>query len=388
MNIVIDPEFKAFIHSLKTEEYAQLEQNIKDEGCRDPLVLWGNVLVDGHNRYEICTRHGIAFNTVSKEFKDRDAVMDWMDANQLGRRNLTPDQFTYHLGRLYNRQKKALGGQIPNSRVDQIEPPISTAEKLAKEHAVSAATVKRAGQIASAVERAAPEIQQAMKAGLMPVTQAAKIADASPEFQRAVAKKVTEENTKPNEAIRLVKAETIEAREIETPSGKFRVIYADPPWSYGNTMPDDFKEQRDHYPVMSMDDLCAMPVKDMAADDAVLFLWVTSPILEESFALVKAWGFKYKASFVWDKVGHVMGHYNSVRHEFLLVCVRGSCQPDVRKLFDSVVTEERTSHSKKPAQFYEMIETIYTQGRRIELFARNRRDGWEAYGYEPDKFAA
>jgi N6-adenosine-specific RNA methylase IME4 len=109
---------------------------------------------------------------------------------------------------------------------------------------------------------------------------------------------------------------------------------------------------------------------------------VTSPILEESFQVIRAWGFKYKASFVWDKVHHNMGHYNSVRHEFLLVCVRGSCQPDVRKLFDSVQSIERTEHSKKPAEFYGIIETIYTNGDRLEMFARNPREGWKGYGHQ------
>ena len=85
---------------------------------------------------------------------------------------------------------------------------------------------------------------------------------------------------------------------------------------------------------------------------------------------------------IWDKVKHNMGHYNSVRHEFLLVCTRGSCQPDERKLFDSVQTIERTEHSKKPEEFRQIIDTIYPYGSRIELFARRPSEGWEAWGNE------
>ncbi|MEW6016478.1 MAG: MT-A70 family methyltransferase [Pseudomonadota bacterium] len=168
----------------------------------------------------------------------------------------------------------------------------------------------------------------------------------------------------------------------ELPSGKYRVIYADPPWKYGNTMPAYFTEQADHYPLMTVEQICAMPIADLAEDNAVLFLWATSPILEEAFDVIRAWGFKYKASFVWDKVKHVMGHYNSVRHEFLLIAVRGSCQPDQQRLFDSVVSIERTEHSAKPEYFREIIDTLYTHGRRIELFARRRADGWDCYGNE------
>ena len=166
------------------------------------------------------------------------------------------------------------------------------------------------------------------------------------------------------------------------PTDKYRVVYADPPWKYGNTMPDYFSEQADHYKLMTVKEISEMPIKEIVEDNAVLFLWVTSPILEESFQIINSWGFKYKSSFVWDKVKHNMGHYNSVRHEFLLVCVRGSCQPDVQKLFDSVHSEERTEHSKKPEHFRQVIDTIYPNGKRIELFARNKAEGWDVYGNE------
>ena len=126
-----------------------------------------------------------------------------------------------------------------------------------------------------------------------------------------------------------------------------------------------------------------MPIKDIAEDDAVLFLWVTSPKLVEAIPIINAWGFEYKTSFVWDKVKHNMGHYNSVRHEFLLICGRGCSVPDVGTLMDSVITIERSDkHSEKPAYFREMIDTLYPHGSRIELFARTKADGWEVWGNE------
>ena len=132
---------------------------------------------------------------------------------------------------------------------------------------------------------------------------------------------------------------------------------------------------------MSIDELCALPVADMTEENAVLFLWTTSPLLEECFEVIRSWGFKYKTSFVWDKVKHNMGHYNSVRHELLLVCTKGSCTPDVPKLFDSVVSVERTAkHSEKPEVFREMIDTLYTTGRKIELFARKTTPSWDTWG--------
>jgi N6-adenosine-specific RNA methylase IME4 len=168
----------------------------------------------------------------------------------------------------------------------------------------------------------------------------------------------------------------------DAPTNKYRIIYADPPWDYGaHAQPDYQTEQRDHYPVMPLDEICAIQIRDWVEDNAVLFLWVTSPILEKSFQVIRAWGFEYKASFVWDKIKHNMGHYNSVRHELLLICTRGSCHPDSQQLFDSVQSIERGKHSEKPAEFYDIIETLYTHGRKLEVFARRRRDGWDAWGH-------
>jgi len=174
-------------------------------------------------------------------------------------------------------------------------------------------------------------------------------------------------------------------KEIQLPSDKYRIIYADPPWKYNDTMAGELSEKyggaEKHYPCMSIDELCALDIKGIIDDNAVLFIWTTSPMLEDSFKVIKAWGFKYKTSFIWDKVLHCMGHYNSVRHEFLLVCTKGSCTPDVKKLFDSVVTIERSkNHSEKPEEFRKMIDTLYPHGKRIELFARVSVDGWDGYG--------
>lgn len=172
-------------------------------------------------------------------------------------------------------------------------------------------------------------------------------------------------------------------REIELANEpeKYRIVLADPPWSYSNTMPEYFIEQGDHYSLMTIDEICALPIKKITTENSVLFLWVTSPIFEESFQVVKSWGFEYKSSFVWDKIKHNMGHYNSLRHELLLVCTRGSCRPDTNKLYDSFVSIERTEHSEKPKYFRELIDTLYPTGRRIEIFARKKADNEEAREY-------
>jgi N6-adenosine-specific RNA methylase IME4 len=119
-----------------------------------------------------------------------------------------------------------------------------------------------------------------------------------------------------------------------------------------------------------------------ADDNAILFMWVTAPLLKRCFPIIEAWGFDYKANFVWDKEKHVMGFYNSVRHEHLLIATKGSCTPDIKKLFDSVQSIKRTEHSRKPSGFYDIIETLYDHGRKLELFARSGRRGWDSVGNE------
>jgi N6-adenosine-specific RNA methylase IME4 len=168
--------------------------------------------------------------------------------------------------------------------------------------------------------------------------------------------------------------------KVRPPTGKYRVIYADPPWDYGNSGLQSYGHASHHYPSMTIEELCALPIADIAEKDAVLFLWVTSPLLYEAAPVITAWGFTYKTSFVWDKVKHNFGHYNSVRHELLLVCTRGSCTPDVKELHDSVQTIERSEkHSEKPEEFRTIIDGLYTSGARIELFARGTHPGWEGW---------
>lgn len=230
------------------------------------------------------------------------------------------------------------------------------------------------------------KVKQAAKAIDETVRQ---IAEAAPDL----AQKVKSGELKPAEAKRELKKRQTMDKVDALPDGQYRVIYADPPWKYNDKLELSTKNGGEsygpadaHYRQLSIDELCFLSddsgrkVADLPADDAVLFLWTTSPILEDTFSVIKAWGFEYKTSFVWDKVKHNMGHYNSVRHEFLLVCTRGSCTPDNSKLFDSVLSIERGEHSAKPKEFREIIDTIYPHGPRIELFARERIAGWDAWG--------
>ena len=359
---------------MKGQAFDALVANIRENGLLDSVTLFEGMILDGRNRYRACRPAGVTPSFVEYRGNDPEGFSD--SANG-ARRHLSESQ------RAMVAAKKAT-----MERGDNQHRPIglcSQAEAAAKLN-VSERSLKRARVV---VDHGSPDLIDAVEQDEIAIARAAILARQSHEFQSAVIAKMRAEEIRPQEAMRRVKAEMIEQGRLAAPTGKYRVIYADPPWSYGNTQQDEFGEQRDHFPVMELDDICALEIEAIAEDNAVLFLWVTSPMLKDCFDVIDAWGFEYKASFVWDKVKHVMGHYNSVRHELLLVCTRGSCQPDVRTLIDSVQVIERTAeHSEKPAEFRQIIDMIYPHGARIELFARTSHPGWAVWGYEAPHVAA
>lgn len=155
LNITIKEELRMLIPPLTAEEIAGLEQSIKTEGCREPIILWKdreeNILIDGHNRYRICQDNNLPFKTLFKEFKNLDEVKDWMIDNQLSRRNLTELQKSYLRGLQYSREKKSVGGDKKKSsgQNDQME----TREKLAQEHKVSPKTIQRDEKFALGLDK-------------------------------------------------------------------------------------------------------------------------------------------------------------------------------------------------------------------------------------------
>lgn len=369
MQINIDPEFKSLIPPLTDEEYDGLRDSILADGCRDALVLWDGVLIDGHNRYEICTKHNVPFDTIQMDFDNRDEVITWIIENQFGRRNLP----MYERAKLALRLKPMIAERAKETqgmRTDICQNSdrcyTDTKRELAKAAGVSHDTIAKVEKIEA---KASPEVKAQLRSGEMSINQAYK------DIKREELRQEREE------AIReqIDRPKTSNHIDIFTTQNKYRVIYADPPWSYNDKQNIEVLGGAEkHYTTMALDELCALPVP--AEDNAVLFMWVTSPLLEDGFKVINAWGFKYKSSFVWDKIAHNMGHYNSVRHEFLLIATKGSCTPDVPRLFDSVVSIERTEHSRKPNEFRNMIDTLYPSGGRLEMFAREAPEGWDVWG--------
>lgn len=358
---------------LEGPDYDELKADIAKNGLLEAIWLHPDgSIIDGRNRHRACieTETQPRFRTWSGQ----GSLVAFVVSLNLHRRHLTSSQravIALDVLPLLEREAKQRQVDLSGGNWQAAHSDTNYTENLGEivtqglgrstEHAANLFnTNNRYVKDAKKLQRQAPDLLASVKIGEITIPQAKR---------------------------ELVKRQKKEAQPL--PSNKYRVVYADPPWKYGNDgiigETDHYGHTGRHYPSMTISELCEMgpKVKEMTERNAVLFLWVTSPLLEECFPVIRAWGFKYKTSFVWDKIKHNYGHYNSVRHELLLICTRGSCTPDNVQLFDSVQNIERSdTHSEKPEEFRAIIDTIYTHGKRIELFARKEIEGWDYWGNE------
>lgn len=170
-----------------------------------------------------------------------------------------------------------------------------------------------------------------------------------------------------------------ESRPEPLPPGQFRTIVADPPWQYSNTRTRGAAE--DHYPTMTLEELCRLNVSERAAEQSHLYLWVTNNFLLEGFEILAAWGFEYKTCLTWVKPQMGMGNYFRGSTEHVLFGVRGGLKT-LRNNQVNWFEAKRTQHSAKPDLFYELVETC-SPGPYLEMFARRARLGdWQYWGNE------
>ena len=171
---------------------------------------------------------------------------------------------------------------------------------------------------------------------------------------------------------------------IPFPDKKYQIIYADPPWSYNGGMMNS--SVTDHYSVMNINDICNLPVKNIANDSCILFMWVTLPKLNQFMSVINSWGFEYKSTaFVWCKKNKIsdsfflgLGRWTRANPEICVLATKGS----IKRLSKSVRQLQVFpigSHSKKPEQFKNLIIELVGDLPRIELFARQKTEGWDAW---------
>ncbi|MDR2572397.1 MAG: hypothetical protein LBD23_19160 [Oscillospiraceae bacterium] len=180
-NIIIDEEFESLLPKLDETTFETLENNLLEYGVRDALVLWNDILIDGYNRYKICTKHNVPFNTVNMEFNSREEVLMWISNNQIARRNLTPVQLSHYRGVYYNAVKKMKGSsnqytaKSANPQSEGEQSRSATARDVGKRFNVSRATIERDGKVASAlneIAKVSPEAKRKILSGEIPVDRA------------------------------------------------------------------------------------------------------------------------------------------------------------------------------------------------------------------------
>lgn len=174
---------------------------------------------------------------------------------------------------------------------------------------------------------------------------------------------------------------------IPFPDKKYRIILADPPWPYDNPKSNLPRLGGKTYPTMSLEEILCLPVDEIAAEDCALFLWVTMPKLNEVFNVIEAWGFRYiTCAFVWVKqnpkgkgIYSGLGHWTNGNAEICLFCKKGSPKR-VDRSVKQIVLAPRGRHSAKPAEIRNRIVHLMGDLPRIELFAREHVEGWDAWG--------
>lgn len=361
-------------------EFFALVEDIKTHGLREPIVLDidGRIL-DGRNREKACRRASVEPRYVT--YDGPDAVAYVLSEN-LHRRHLSESQRAMVAARVATLRRE---DSLKQNRSVTAKAVTATQPEVASRLNVSVDSVQRARRV---IDRGTDELVQAVDAGDIPVSAAAILVEARPEDQRTIVGKVQSGAARSvTEAKRQVRKETLPER-VMFPDGKYRVIYADPPWQYNDARATgDHRETTaaaQHYPTMSTSDICSLAIADLAAPDSVLFMWGTFPLLPDALAVIAAWGFKYKTAFVWSKGRGTFGHYHTADAELLFVATRGSCTPDVDKRETQVQAIPRPgAHSRKPHEFRDLIDRMYSVGPRIELFARGQLpDGWTGWGNE------
>ena len=304
----------------------------------------------------------------------RDRAKEWILRNQFGRRNLNPMQRAELALKLEpliaaraKQKQREHGGTAPGQSLRQNSEEVSTKKELAKVAGVSHDTLSRAKAI---LENADPETVASVRSGKKSINEAYKFVRQKKRRESLV---VSPEHQTP--ACCSV-GDLAEAARGRT---RFATIYADPPWKYGNQSSRAATD--DHYGTMTVEEICALPVNAIASDAALLWLWCTNGFLVEALTrVIPAWGFEFKSVMVWCKPQMGTGNYVRVSHEFLLIASRGGLRPDGTNQTSWLVSD-RERHSVKPHAFREIVEHI-SPGPRIELFAREVRPRWTAWGNE------
>jgi hypothetical protein len=364
--ITVKPGFKFLLPPLSEEEYKGLENSILEEGCREPILLWDNVIIDGHNRYEICCKHDVRFNTKDTVFRNEKQARIWIYRNQLEKRNLKDvDRIKVAMALSEELEEKARevstnnlkqfqSGDnekstecwVPNTRKNETP---QESQNRRNKNRVNAQLADLAGVSTDKVFRYKEILEHGTPEEIAEVESSeAKIC---PTYDKMVARSRKETSA------------------VSFPQEKYRVVYS------------DFYERDDSIlgwtPKRKTLDIRNIPVKQFLSDQAICFLWSPPNYLIETLLVMKNWGFKFVTSFVAEGEPFIDSH-NSLDHMHVLVGEKNGCIPDVKKHVSSVLDKQKYGKDRY-VKFRHLIEELYTEGNKIELFPEHKTLGWDKY---------
>lgn len=411
----IRENFKSLIPPLTPDEYRQLEENILSDGIRDPLVLWGDILIDGHNRYEIAKKHGLTFQTVQRGFDSEDAAALWIIDNQFGRRNL-PETDRMILAQkksgifsaMAKARQSAAGKQygagmqkeeiavVKNNKsyspIDLPQPATAPAVKPTTQKPETPATVKKELTAPKPPLHTRAEVAKMAGVSESKLAQFEQIQKKKPEMVDEIRKGNTTIGKVYGDIRREVKAAAQETRreenavkieKLSTPleaQGLFQTIVIDPPWDWGDEGDvNQFGRAKPEYHTMPIDEIAAMPIPKISDENCHLYLWVTNRSLPKAFRLIDAWGFRYITCLTWVKPSIGMGNYFRGSTEQVLFAVKGSQPLKRRDVGTHFQAPRGDKHSAKPDEFYKLVESC-SYGPYIDIFGRKGREGWSVWG--------
>jgi N6-adenosine-specific RNA methylase IME4 len=366
--------------------FKELVEDIRENGLLHPIILWQGKILDGRNRHRAWIELGRDPADIKTEnYQGNPFDYAWSANGQ--RRDLVQDQRYLIWKRC---QKGAETWRAEHEKTTERANKART--EVAKERPREEGGAFKASPGTSCADTGRDHKAEATKTTRAAVAKEAGVNRGSVERMDRLDKnrpdladRVARGEMKPTEAMREMKKEEVVKKIAALPDGKYRVIYADPPWSYNDELAvSGYTAALDHYPTMPLSEICVLDVKSLAASDSALLMWGTFPLLPDALEVIKALGFKYKTAFVWDKKRGSFGHYHRTEAELLLIATRGSCTPDLDTKENQIQRLLRTDHSRKPSEFRDMIDRMWPHGPRIELFQRKEAvpKHWHVWGAE------
>lgn len=352
-------KFKDLLRPLSTEEYNQLEESIQEYGCREPLVLWEGILLDGHNRYEICMRHNIPFSTVEYDFSNIHRAKYWMFKNQCGRRNITDfckAKYGLMMKDELEKEAKERQGQRNDLNTDKNiasnlrrsdDRSQRTDRKIAADTGVSNGNIYKVDQL---LEKSTPEEIQDLELGKKSIHRGYQ------ELKRR------------------------EQKIIGFPQDKtYGVFYCDPYirdlTSLSGWRRKNFITQPEYLPIAA--------VKDCVS---ALFMWSPAHYLEKSLKLMKDWGFPYDDMLIWKLKEPIESHHVLNSHIMILIGTSGGCVPT--SVYKPVTIIEGSGEATRHDQVRKIIEKMYPEKKKLELLAHEKKEGWDLYNGDGAEGAA